>query len=487
MKLQKTTLTFDDVLLIPAYSNIMPKEVDVKTKLTKNITINIPILSAAMDTVTESKLAIAIAQEGGIGVIHKNMPVKQQAKEVRLVKRFESGIIKDPITINPKTTIQEVIAMQKKYSISALPVIEKDIIVGLITSRDIKFIKHLNDTVENIMTPQHKLITVSEGISMNEVKKLLHKHRIERVIVVADNFKLKGMITVRDIEKSSNFPNACKDSLEQLRVAAAVGIDVDTAYRIDKLVKAGVDAIVIDTAHAHSKGVLNLIKQTKNTHPNLDIIAGNIATAEAAIDLVNAGADCVKVGIGPGSICTTRIVAGVGVPQITAISEVANALKDSNIPIIADGGIRYSGDIAKAFAAGAYCVMLGSIFAGSEESPGEIELYQGRAYKLYRGMGSIGAMSQLHGSSDRYFQSDYKEANKFVPEGVEGRVPFKGSIRPIIYQMIGGVKSSMGYTGCKTLEKMRNNVKFTRVTNAGMIESHAHDVIITKEAPNYHK
>ncbi|WP_348676054.1 IMP dehydrogenase [uncultured Candidatus Thioglobus sp.] len=486
MNLLKTALTFDDVLLVPAHSTTMPKEVSLTTQLTKNITLNTPILSAAMDTVTEAKLAITMAQEGGIGIIHKNMSVKEQANEVRKVKRFESGIIREPITIDPKATIADVFDMQQKFKISALPVVKGNTIVGMITGRDVRFETRMDELVENLMTPQNKLITVIEGTDMSEVRSLLHQHRIERVVITNDKFDLQGMITVRDIQKSTDFPNACKDEQEQLRVGAAVGVATGTGERIDALVEAGVDIIVIDTAHGHSQGVLDRVKKTKAKHPNLDIIAGNIATGEAALDLVKAGADCVKVGIGPGSICTTRIVAGVGVPQITAISDVAEALKDSGIPLIADGGIRYSGDIAKAFAAGAYCVMLGSMLAGTEESPGEVELYQGRAYKSYRGMGSIGAMNQAHGSSDRYFQSDSK-ADKLVPEGIEGRVPFKGSIRPIIHQMVGGVRSSMGYTGSETLEKMRKTAQFVQVTSAGMVESHVHDVSITKEAPNYHQ
>ena len=486
MNLLKTALTFDDVLLVPAYSKAMPKQVSLTTKLTKKITLNTPILSAAMDTVTEAKLAITIAQEGGIGIIHKNMSIQQQAIEVRNVKRFESGIIKNPISISPKATIADVFDMQKRHHISALPVVEGNTIVGLVTGRDVRFETRLDELVENVMTPQNKLITIAEGTDMGKVRTLLQQHRIERVIITNNQFELKGMITVRDIQKSSDFPNACKDNAEQLRVGAAVGVGTGTIERIDALVEAGVDIVVIDTAHGHSQGVLDQVKESKAKHPNLDIIAGNIATGEAALDLVKAGADCVKVGIGPGSICTTRIVAGVGVPQITAISDVADALKGTGVPLIADGGIRYSGDIAKAFAAGAYCVMLGSMLAGTEESPGEIELYQGRSYKSYRGMGSIGAMNQAHGSSDRYFQSDSK-ADKLVPEGIEGRVPFKGSARPIIHQMLGGVRSSMGYTGCETLEKMRKTVTFVQVSSAGMVESHVHDVSITKEAPNYHQ
>ena len=486
MNLLKTALTFDDVLLVPAHSTTMPKEVSMATKLTKNITLNTPILSAAMDTVTEAKLAITMAQEGGIGIIHKNMSTEEQASEVRKVKRFESGIIREPVTITSTATVKDVLDLQRKHKISALPVVKNNTIIGMITGRDVRFETHLNETVANLMTPQNKLITVTEGTDMSEVRTLLQQHRIERVVITDDSFDLKGMITVRDIQNSTDFPNACKDDQEQLRVGAAVGVASGTGERINALVDAGVDVIVIDTAHGHSQGVLDRVKKTKAKHPSLNIIAGNIATGAAALDLVKAGADCVKVGIGPGSICTTRIVAGVGVPQITAISDVAEALKGTSVPLIADGGIRYSGDIAKAFAAGAYCVMLGSMLAGTEESPGEVELYQGRSYKSYRGMGSIGAMNQAHGSSDRYFQSDSK-ADKLVPEGIEGRVPFKGSIRPIIHQMVGGVRSSMGYTGCETLDKMRTNAVFVQVTSAGMVESHVHDVSITKEAPNYHQ
>jgi len=486
MNLLKKALTFDDVLLVPAHSTVMPKEVDLTTQLTKNIMLNTPILSAAMDTVTEANLAIAIAQEGGIGIIHKNMSVAAQAKEVWKVKRFESGIIRDPISIDPKATIKDVFNLQAHHGISALPVVSNNVVVGLITSRDVRFETRLDALVESIMTPQQNLITVREGASMEVVRALLQKHRIERVLVTDKNFKLGGMITVSDIKKTSDFPLAAKDDQERLIVGAAVGVGVGTGERIAALVKAGVDVVVIDTAHGHSQGVLDRVKKTKKLHPNLDIIAGNIATAKAALDLVKAGADCVKVGIGPGSICTTRIVAGVGVPQISAISDVADALKGTGIPLIADGGVRYSGDAAKAFAAGAYSIMLGSMLAGTEESPGEVELFQGRSYKSYRGMGSLGAMGQAHGSSDRYFQAELA-ADKLVPEGVEGRVPFKGSIRPIIHQIVGGIRSSMGYTGCQNLETMRNDAEFVQVTSAGMTESHVHDVTITKEAPNYHQ
>jgi len=486
MNVLKKALTFDDILLVPAHSSILPKEVDLTTKLTKKITLNTPIISAAMDTVTEARLAIAIAQEGGMGIIHKNMSVASQAKEVRKVKRFESGIIRDPISIEPKATIKDVFELQAQHGISALPVVSKEILVGLITSRDVRFETRLDALVESVMTPQKKLITVNEGASMDTVRALLQKHRIERVMVTDKSFKLGGMITVSDIKKTSDFPKAAKDNEERLIVGAAVGVGKGTKERIKALVDAGVDVVVIDTAHGHSKGVLDRVKKTKKDYPNLEIIAGNIATAQAALDLVRAGADCVKVGIGPGSICTTRIIAGVGVPQVSAIADVADALKETEISLIADGGVRYSGDAAKAFAAGAHSVMLGSMFAGTEESPGEVELYQGRSYKAYRGMGSIGAMGQAHGSSDRYFQAELA-AEKLVPEGIEGRVPFKGSIRPIIHQIVGGIRSSMGYTGCKNLEAMRTQAEFVQVTAAGMTESHVHDVTITKEAPNYHQ
>ena len=486
MKELKKALTFDDILLVPAHSEVLPKQVSLTSKLTNKITLQTPIISAAMDTVTEGKLAIAIAQEGGMGVIHKNMSIKSQAKEVRKVKRFESGIIRDPISVDPSATIKDVFDLQAQHGISAMPVVSNNILVGLITSRDVLFETRLDETVQNVMTPQDSLITVSEGTSMETVRKLLQKHRIERVLVTDKKFKLGGMITVSDIKKTSDFPKAAKDDQERLIVAGAVGVGKESSERISALVDAGVDVVVIDTAHGHSQGVIDRVKKTKKDFPNLEIIAGNIATAEAAIDLAKAGADCVKVGIGPGSICTTRIVAGVGVPQISAISDIAEALKDTKVTVIADGGIRYSGDAAKAFAAGAHCVMLGSMLAGTEESPGEVELFQGRSYKAYRGMGSIGAMGQAHGSSDRYFQAELA-AEKLVPEGIEGRVPYKGSIRPIIHQMVGGIRSSMGYTGCKDLVAMRTKVKFVQVTSAGMTESHVHDVSITKEAPNYHQ
>lgn len=486
MRILKKAITFDDVLLIPAHSNVLPKDVNLTTNLTKNIKLNIPILSAAMDTVTESKLAIAIAQEGGIGIIHKNMSIKDQAKEVWKVKRFESGIIKKPICIGPEKNIKDVTNLQNKHGISALPVVLNDKLIGIITSRDIKFESNLNSLVKDLMTPQEKLITAKKGASIEHIRSLLNKHRIERVLITNKDFKLEGMITASDIKKNIDFPLAAKDNEEKLLVGAAVGVGVNSDKQIEALIDAGVDVIVIDTAHGHSQKVIDKVRFTKKKYPNLNIIAGNIATANAALDLVDAGADCVKIGIGPGSICTTRIIAGVGVPQITAIADVAQALKSLNIPIIADGGIRFSGDVAKALAAGAHSVMLGSMFAGTEESPGEVELFKGRFYKAYRGMGSQGAMAQNNGSSDRYFQENI-QAEKMVPEGVEGRVPFKGNIHTIINQIIGGVKSSMGYTGCANIQSMRKYAQFVEVTSAGMKESHVHDVTITKESPNYHK
>jgi IMP dehydrogenase len=483
MKITQQALTFDDVLLIPRHSQVMPKEVSVQTQLTNNIILNTPILSAAMDTVSEARLAIVMAQEGGMSILHKNMSIEQQASEVAKVKRFEAGVIKDPITISPDSTIRDAMMLQQQHNISALPVLNGGKVVGILTSRDIRFQTNFEESVSALMTTD--LITVKPNTPMDEVQALLHKHKIERVLVIGDNDSLEGMITVSDIKKSTEFPNACKDNEERLRVGAAVGVGGDAMIRIDALVEAGVDCVVIDTAHGHSQGVLDMVEKTRQKYAHLDIIAGNIATPEAAKDLIAKGANAVKVGIGPGSICTTRIVAGVGVPQISAISNVADALIGTGIPVIADGGIRYSGDIAKALAAGASSVMLGSILAGTEESPGEVELYQGRSYKSYRGMGSIGAMNQSHGSSDRYFQLDTK-ADKLVPEGIEGRVPFKGSVRPIIHQMVGGIRASMGYVGCGTLKEMRENAEFVQVTAAGMSESHVHDVSITKEAPNYH-
>jgi IMP dehydrogenase len=483
MKIVEHALTFDDVLLVPRASSVLPKDVDISTKLTKNITLKTPILSAAMDTVSEARLAITMAQEGGISIIHKNMSITQQAEEVAKVKRFEAGVIKNPIIIHPEASVMDVLHLQQLHNISSLPVVKDDKVVGIITSRDLRFQRDANALVSEVMTKNP--ITVKPNTDMDKVRALLHQHKIERVLVVDNNNTLKGMITVSDILKSTSYPNAAKDEEERLRVGAAVGVGADSLDRVGALVDANVDVIVIDTAHGHSRGVIEMFQQTKTKYPKLEIIAGNIATASAAKDLVAAGADAVKVGIGPGSICTTRIIAGVGVPQISAIANVADALKGTNVPLIADGGIRYSGDIAKAMVAGASSVMLGSIFAGTEESPGEVELYQGRSYKSYRGMGSLGAMSAQHGSSDRYFQAD-SSADKLVPEGIEGRVPFKGSVRPIIHQMVGGLRSAMGYLGCENLRAMADNGEFVQVSTAGMAESHVHDVSITKEAPNYH-
>jgi IMP dehydrogenase len=483
MRLLQKALTFDDVLLVPAYSDILPKDTSLKTRLTRNITLNIPLLSAAMDTVTEARLAIAMAQEGGIGIVHKNLKPKEQAREVAKVKRFESGVVRDPITIPPTTKIRDVIALSEQHGISGFPVVEGKTVVGIITNRDLRFEEELDAEVRAKMTPREKLVYVKEGAELSEAKRLMNKHRLERVIVVNDAFELRGLITVKDIQKSTEHPNACKDEHGKLRVGAAVGVGPDNDERIDLLVKAGVDVVVVDTAHGHSKGVLDRVKWIKTNYPQVDVIGGNIATAAAAMALVEHGADGVKVGIGPGSICTTRIVAGVGVPQITAISNVAAALKSAGIPCIADGGIRYSGDISKALAAGASSVMMGSMFAGTEEAPGEVILYQGRSYKSYRGMGSLGAMSE--GSADRYFQDAANNADKFVPEGIEGRVPYKGSVLAILYQLVGGVRSSMGYCGCATIDELREKAEFVEITSAGMRESHVHDVQITKEAPNY--
>ena len=479
----KQALTFDDVLLTPARSSVLPRDVDLSTQLTKDIRLGIPLLSAAMDTVTESRMAICLAQEGGLSIIHKNMTPELQARNVSRVKKFESGVISDPITVTPNTSIGDVIELTRKKRISGVPVVADNHLMGIVTSRDLRFETRLDEPVSSAMTAQDKLVTVKEGASKEEILNLLHHHRIEKVLVVDDAFGLKGMVTVKDIQKSSDHPDACKDSNGRLRVGAAVGTGADTQERAALLVEAGVDVIVVDTAHGHSEGVLDMVSLLKKAHPQVQIIGGNIATAEAAIDLVKAGADAVKVGIGPGSICTTRMVAGVGVPQITAVYDVAQALKDSGVPLIADGGLRFSGDIAKAVAAGANCVMVGGLLAGTDEAPGEIELYQGRSYKSYRGMGSIGAMEK--GSKDRYFQSDESEAQKLVPEGIEGRVPYKGPATHIIHQLMGGLRSSMGYTGNVTLAEMRTNCQFVQITNAGVTESHVHDVTITKEAPNY--
>ena len=485
MRIAREALTFDDVLLQPDYSDVLPREVDLSTKLTQEITLNIPLLSAAMDTVTEARLAIALAQEGGIGIIHKNMPPEEQAREVRKVKKYESGIVRDPITVSPDMTIREVIELTRAMSISGVPVVEDKDTLGIVTHRDLRFETQLDAPVSTVMTPKEKLVTVLEGADDEEVLSLLHKHRIEKVLVVTEDFELRGMITAKDFQKASDYPHACKDIRGALRVGAAVGTGHDTDERIEGLVKAGADVVVVDTSHGFSEGVIDRVKKTKKQYPDLQVIAGNIVSAEAATALVEAGADAVKVGIGPGSICTTRVVAGVGVPQITAVSEIAGALKKKGVPLVSDGGIRYSGDIAKALVAGAHTVMIGSLFAGTEESPGEVELYQGRSYKNYRGMGSVAAMGQTHGSSDRYFQDATEELEKLVPEGVEGRVAYKGGMVAIVHQLIGGVRAAMGYTGSRNIEEMRTKPKFVQITAAGMKESHVHDVSITKEAPNY--
>lgn len=484
MRILEEALTFDDVLLVPAHSTVLPKDVSLATQLTRNITLNVPFISAAMDTVTEARLAIALAQEGGIGIIHKNMTVQQQAAEVAKVKKYESGVIRDPITVSSTATIAEVKAITLQENISGMPVVDNGELVGIVTGRDLRFEKNTSAAVSTVMTPKEKLVTVPEGTSREQVLDLLHHHRIERVLVVNAQGKLSGMITVKDIRKARDYPNACKDDQGRLRVGAAVGAGEGTDVRVAALVEAGVDVLIVDTAHGHSQGVIDRVRWVKDHFPQVQVIGGNIATGEAALALVEAGADAVKVGIGPGSICTTRIVAGVGVPQISAVANVAKALEGTGVPLIADGGIRYSGDVAKALAAGAYCVMLGSMFAGTDEAPGEIEYYQGRAYKNYRGMGSLGAMAQTQGSSDRYFQSTNAE-DKLVPEGIEGRLPYKGPLAPILHQMSGGLRASMGYTGCVTIEQMRTKPFFVRITNAGIVESHVHDVTITKEAPNY--
>jgi IMP dehydrogenase len=485
MRIIHEALTFDDVLLEPAYSDFLPREAELKTQLTRAISLNIPIISAAMDTVTESRLAIALAQEGGIGIIHKNMTPKDQARQVRQVKRFESGVIHDPITVSPEATIRQVIDLTRSKNISGVPVVEGEDLVGIVTHRDLRFETQRDAAISSVMTPKERLVTVREGADKDEVLGLFHKHRIEKVLVVDKAFKLRGMITVKDIQKAHDYPYACKDSRGALRVGAAVGTGIDTDERIAALVEAGVDVVIVDTAHGHSKNVVDRVRSVKREYPDLQLIAGNVVTAAAAKALVDAGVDGVKVGIGPGSICTTRIVAGVGIPQITAVAEVADALEGTDIPSIADGGIRYSGDIAKALAAGAHSTMLGGLFAGTEESPGEVELYQGRSYKSYRGMGSLGAMAQKHGSSDRYFQDASEELEKLVPEGIEGRVPYKGSLVAIVHQLIGGLRAAMGYTGCRNIAELRTKPKFVRITGAGRRESHVHDVTITKEPPNY--
>ena len=484
MQIADEALTFDDVLLVPAYSKVLPREVSLETQLTRDIKLNIPLISAAMDTVTESRTAIAMAQEGGIGIIHKNMSPEEQSRQVKQVKKYEAGVIRDPITVGPMTSIREVIELTRAHDISGVPVVDGDELVGIVTSRDLRFEKHFDDPVKNIMTPKARLVTVKEGASNDEITALLHKHRIEKVLVVNEKFSLRGLVTVKDIHKAMKFPNACKDADESLRVGAAVGVGHGTEDRVRALVEAGVDVIVVDTAHGHSEGVLKMVRWVKKNFPDCQVIGGNVATGEGAKALVDAGADGVKVGIGPGSICTTRIVTGVGMPQITAVMKVAAVLKGTGVPIISDGGIRYSGDLAKAIAAGAWSAMIGGMFAGTEEAPGEVELFQGRSYKSYRGMGSIGAMAQQHGSADRYFQEN-DEIEKLVPEGVEGRVPYKGSLHAIVQQLNGGLRAAMGYTGCQTQDEMRSRPQFVRLTSAGMRESHVHDVTITKEPPNY--
>ena len=484
MNITEEALTFDDVLLIPDYSEILPRQALLETQLTREIKMSVPLVSAAMDTVTESILAIALAQAGGVGIIHKNMSPELQAKNVRRVKKYESGVIQEPVTVGPYTSIQEVIDLTRQKNISGVPVVEGDDLVGIVTSRDLRFERKLDDPVRNIMTRKESLITVEKNASKEEVRALLHKHRIEKVLVVNNKFQLAGLITVKDMQKASEFPDACLDDAERLRVGAAVGVGDAARERVEQLVQSGADVIVVDTAHGHSKGVLDMIKWIKTNFKDTQVIGGNIATADAALALVKAGVDAVKVGIGPGSICTTRIVSGVGMPQISAVSNVAKALKNKGVPVISDGGIRYSGDIAKGLAAGAYSMMIGGLFAGTEEAPGDVELYQGRSYKSYRGMGSLGAMAQNHGSSDRYFQEN-DEVEKLIPEGIEGRVPFKGPLQAVIHQLCGGIRAALGYTGCSNLEEMRERAKFVRLTNAGFKESHVHDVAITKEPPNY--
>lgn len=484
MRIIQEALTFDDVLLVPAYSTVLPRDVDLKTSLTRTLGLNIPLLAAAMDTVTEARAAICLAQEGGLGIVHKNLRPERQADEVRKVKKYESGIIVDPITVSPNTTVREVLELTRTHGISGVPVTDKGGLVGIVTSRDLRFETRYDEPVSRIMTPKNKLVTVKEGAAREEIQRLLHQHRIEKILVVDDRFTLKGLITVKDIEKSTEHPDSVKDMKGRLRAGAAVGVGSGTEERIERLVDAEVDVIVVDTAHGHSKGVLDRIRWVKKHYPDMPVVGGNIATADAARDLAKAGVDGVKVGIGPGSICTTRIVAGVGVPQLTAVADVSQALAGSEVTVIADGGIRYSGDIAKAIAAGAHTVMVGSLLAGTDEAPGEVEIYQGRSYKTYRGMGSLGAMGE--GSSDRYFQEDARR-EKLVPEGVEGRVPYKGPMVNVIHQLMGGLRSSMGYTGCADIDALRTRAKFMRITSAGVRESHVHDVMVTKEAPNYQR
>ncbi|GAB3476754.1 IMP dehydrogenase [Marinomonas epiphytica] len=485
LRIVQEALTFDDVLLIPGYSEVLPKDVSLKTKITKDIELNIPLISSAMDTVTEHRMAIALAQEGGMGIIHKNLTVEEQAAEVRKVKRYESGIVRDLVTIGPDASIEELMALTSENSISSVPVVEGKDLVGIVTSRDVRFVKDFDKSVADIMTPKERLVTALEGASAGSIRKLLHENRIEKVLIVNDQFELRGMVTVTDFNKAKTFPNACKDQEGRLRVGAAVGTGADTEERVKALSDAGVDVVVVDTAHGHSKGVIDRVRWVKENFPHIQVIGGNIATAEAAIALADAGADGVKVGIGPGSICTTRIVAGVGVPQISAVANVAEAMNPRGVPVIADGGIRFSGDISKAIAAGASVIMVGGLLAGTDEAPGEVVLFQGRSFKSYRGMGSLGAMSQAQGSSDRYFQ-DSSSVEKLVPEGIEGRVPSKGPMVSVIHQLMGGVRSSMGYTGSADIETMRTKTQFSQITGAGMRESHVHDVTITKEAPNYH-
>ncbi len=485
LRIVEEALTFDDVLLLPAHSEVLPAKVVLDTRLTRSIPLNIPLVSSAMDTVTESRLAIAMAQEGGIGVIHKNMGIERQAREVRVVKKFESGVVRDPITIPVQAAVRDLVELMREHNISGMPVVDGAGLVGIVTSRDVRFESNLDAKVKTIMTPKDRLVTVGEDYHLEEVKALLHRHRIEKVLVVNGGFELRGLITRKDIRKSEDFPNACKDELGRLRVAAAVGVGGDNHDRAEAIVAAGADVIVVDTAHGHSRGVLDQVEKIKSRFPEIAVVGGNIATAEAARDLAAAGADAVKVGIGPGSICTTRIVTGVGVPQISAVANVAKALENTDIRVISDGGIRYSGDIAKVLAAGAHVVMVGSLLAGSEEAPGEVELYQGRTYKSYRGMGSLGAMSSSQGSSDRYFQNLESGTEKLVPEGIEGRVPFKGPMSAIVHQLMGGLRSSMGYTGCGDIGQLRTQSRFVKITAAGVSESHVHDVSITKEAPNY--
>lgn len=485
LRISQEALTFDDVLLIPGFSDVLPKDVSLKTRLTRGIELNIPLLSAAMDTVTEARLAIAMAQEGGIGIIHKNMTIDQQAAEVRKVKKFESGVVKDPITIEADATVRDLFELTRQNNISGVPVLSNGDLVGIVTSRDVRFETRMDALVREVMTPKERLVTVKEGAAKEAVREVLHKHRIEKVLIVDDAFALKGMMTVKDIEKAKAYPLASKDDQGRLRVGAAVGTGADTGDRVAALANAGVDVIIVDTAHGHSKGVIERVRWVKQNFPDIQVIGGNIATGAAALALAEAGADAVKVGIGPGSICTTRIVAGVGVPQISAVANVAAALEGTGIPLIADGGIRFSGDLSKAIVAGASAVMIGSMLAGTEEAPGEIELFQGRSYKAYRGMGSLGAMSQAQGSSDRYFQDSAAGAEKLVPEGIEGRVAYKGAMGSIVHQLMGGLRASMGYTGCATIDEMRTKPEFVRITGAGMAESHVHDVQITKEAPNY--